>query len=305
MTQIAPIRYIDRETGLLCEESVYGRTALKLLYGDSPLTRWLSLPILQALTRYRWFSQIYGWIQKQSWTRNKVQPFIEQFEVDASEFETPPGEFTSFNDFFIRRLKAEARPLPSDPTCAVLPADARYLAKQQIGNQDLFTIKGLEFSLSTFFKDQALADQFTGGSLLIARLCPSDYHRFHFPVSGIATTPIELTGVLRSVNPWALGKYPSTLQENHRVLTLIESELFGTVAMVEIGATCVGSIHQTFSPNQHYAIGKEKGFFSFGGSAIALFFKKGSIQIDRDLLDATEQGLEILGKMGQRLGVPQ
>jgi phosphatidylserine decarboxylase len=138
--------------------------------------------------------------------------------------------------------------------------------------------------------------------MVIARLCPVDYHRFHFPCDGLADTPQLINGPLYSVNPIALQRRFAILSENKRVITEIESELFGTVLFVEIGATAVGTIKQTFRPNQVVYKGQEKGYFEFGGSCIVLLFEENRIVFDADLVANTKQGFETLVKFGESLG---
>jgi phosphatidylserine decarboxylase len=252
------------------------------------------------VSRISWFSALYGKIQKLPCSKRKVAPFITKFHIKAKEFEKSIDEFTSFNDFFIRKLHSEARPIAD--TTAVLPADARYTIIPEISKAE-FLVKGRAFHLKDFLQDEDLAKKYEDGSMVIARLCPLDYHRFHFPCDGIAGKPKPINGYLYSVNPIALYHNWKLLSENRRVLTLLETKEFGTVAMVEVGATCVGEIFQTYMPGQQVHRGDEKGYFSFGGSAMVLLFEKNKIQFSEDLLKAP-LGMEIVGKMGQRLGNP-
>ena len=137
--------------------------------------------------------------------------------------------------------------------------------------------------------------------MVIARLSPTDYHRFHFPVDGTPSAPHPVQGPLFSVNSIALAKRLSALWENKRVMTEIATEC-GTILMVEIGATCVGSIHQTFSPHAKVKKGDEKGYFSFGGSCLVLLFEKNRIRFDADLVMNSSKQLETKGLFGTSLG---
>ena len=139
--------------------------------------------------------------------------------------------------------------------------------------------------------------------MLISRLCPVDYHRFHFPVSGIPGEPRPIGGWLYSVSPIALRHNLHYLVENKRAVTLVESEHFGTVAIIEVGATNVGSIQHTFTPGQRVEKGGEKGFFAFGGSCVITVFQAGRIRFDADLLAQSAQHVEVYTRMGDRLGV--
>jgi phosphatidylserine decarboxylase len=176
------------------------------------------------------------------------------------------------------------------------------LAIENIDKAGQFYIKGQSFDRSRFIGDSALADVFKGGTLLISRLCPVDYHRYHFPVSGEAG-PVEiLPGSLRSVSPLALRRNLSILWQNRRSRTVVESPEFGKVLVMEIGATCVGGMHSTFQPGPTDK-GEEKGYFSFGGSCVATLYEKGAIELDADLLEQAEQSREVYAQMGQRCGL--
>lgn len=291
------IEYVDRKTGQRCTEKVYGEKLLQLLYGEGMWTRLFSYTLLPLLAHFSFFSHLYGWFQKRAASRSKVEPFIQEYGVDRSEFENK--NFTSFNDFFIRKLKTECRPIVEGEKRAGLPADGRYLVYPSF---ETFCVKHTTFTLETFLQDEVLARRFSEGSLLIARLCPVDYHRFHFPCDGVAGEARAIQGPLYSVNPIALKQRIAILTQNKRVITEIETDAFGTVLYVEIGATAVGTVKQTFQPNERVKKGAEKGYFEFGGSCLVLLFEKGVIEFDRDLIRNTERGLETLCRFGDSMG---
>jgi phosphatidylserine decarboxylase len=185
---------------------------------------------------------------------------------------------------------------------AVLPADGRHLAFQTIDATEGFYAKGQRFDLKAFLGDEQLAREFAGGSILISRLCPVDYHRFHFPVSGTPGESRLINGWLYSVSPVALRRNLGYLWENKRMVTIVESPQFGRVVMAEIGATMVGSIVQTFVPGRAVAKGEEKGLFKFGGSCVVTLFRPGRIKLDADLVKHSAGGMEVYARMGERLG---
>lgn len=297
------IRYIDRVTGKEEIEKIYGRWALVILYGEKPIYRFLSFFLLPIFAKVPFFSKLYGWMQKSKNSRKKIRPFIEHFQVDTEEFQKEVKEFTSFNDFFIRKLKYSARPIAKDR--AILFADGRYLVYPNLSSVDSVLVKGKRFSLPEFLQDKDLASRYEDGEMVMARLCPTDYHRFHFPFDCTPERPVYINGPLYSVNPWALQRNIRILSENRRVRTLLKSKEFGDVLYVEIGATYVGSIIQTFTPGLPYHKGDEKGFFAFGGSCIILLFEKGRIKFDADLLRNSAKGIETKGLLGQSMGHSQ
>lgn len=293
----APIQFYNRYTGRVETESVYGDGFLRWAYGN-PLGR---LTVSAAVKR-AWFSRWYGWRMDRSGSRAKIGPFLRDYGVDTSEFAMPVDSYGSFNEFFYRKLKPGARLVVSGESVAVFPADGRHLAIADVSAAGGFYIKGQRFDLEAFLGNASMAAQFKGGSLLISRLCPVDYHRFHFPVSGQAGEVRALAGSLRSVSPLALRRQLSILWENRRELTHVQNEVFGKVLVVEVGATCVGGIHQTFRPGR-VAKGDEKGYFSFGGSCVATLFEKGAIRFDGDLLEHSAAQREVYARMGDRFGV--
>jgi phosphatidylserine decarboxylase len=291
------ITYIERATGQQQKEKIYGRKFLTLLYGDGALKGLFSVFLLPLLTRISFFSALVGFVQKRKRSAAKIAPFIAAYGIDSSEF--AETRFQSFNDFFIRKLKSERRPVVSDPNQLALPADGRYLVYPRF---DRFFVKGQEFDLRRFLQDTSLAERYAEGSMAIARLCPTDYHRFHFPCEGIPSKPRLINGFLYSVNPMALRKKIAILAENKRMITELETERFGKILYVEIGATCVGSIHQTFTTGQPVRKGDEKGYFEFGGSCIVILFEKDRIEFDSDLVAHSKQGLETRANFGDSLG---
>lgn len=296
------IHYLDRQTSRHCIEKVYKERAIRLFYGPSRINTFLRRSILPFLTKTPWFSQFYGYLQKRASSASKIEPFIENFDVDSSEFLEPVSSYKSFNDFFIRKLKPEARPLDLHPLKAVIPADGRYYFYEDIDECSGFIVKGEKFQIETLLGDASLAKEFAGGSMVLARLCPSDYHRFHFPCDCLPGKTRLIKGWLHSVNPLALMRNIHILSQNKRTLCELETSLFGKVLYMEIGATNVGSIQETYTSGKPYAKGEEKGYFEFGGSSLILLFSKGTIQFDPDLFESTRNGIEIRCLLGQSMG---
>lgn len=296
------IIYIDRESRKQCVEKVYGAKALELLYGDDWLSKLFGGPLLHLFAKFPLWSWAYGLWQKAPWSKRKIQPFIKNFELDPMEFLQDSQSYLSFNDFFIRKLKPKARPIVGGKQKAILPADARYLFYPNISEAEGFIVKGQKFHLSSLLDDAELAKKYHNGTMVMARLCPSDYHRYHFPCDCIPGQTKFINGWLYSVNPIALRKNIEIFTENKRAYCLLETEHFGDVVYMEIGATNVGSIHQTYIPYVPAPKGDEVGYFAFGASSLILLFEEGKILLDKDLVEATEKGFEIRGLMGQSMG---
>ncbi|MFP4167081.1 MAG: phosphatidylserine decarboxylase [Opitutales bacterium] len=273
---------------------MYGERFLRWAYGN-PLGR---LTVALVVKR-RWFSRWYGRRMNRPASRSKIEPFIREYGVDTEEFAEPVENFKTFNEFFYRRLKPDARPVAPGEKTAVFPADGRHLAIPDVSLAEGVFVKGQCFDLAALLDGETEA--FAGGSALISRLCPVDYHRYHFPVSGRAGSPRAAGASLRSVNPLALRRRISILWENRRMITAIDSDAFGKVAVVEVGATCVGGLHPTFSPGR-VEKGDEKGYFSFGGSCVVTIFQRGAICFDEGLVQRSAEGREVYAKMGDRCG---
>lgn len=293
-----PIRFYNRYTRETETEQVYGEKWLRWSYG-TPLGR---LAVGALITRAV-FSHWYGWRMNRAVSARRVLPFIADYNLNVDEFARSPLEFKNFNEFFYRGLTAQARPIAPGEDVAVFPADGRHLVFPNVETVPGFYVKGAKFTIERLFADAALAEEFAGGSMVISRLCPVDYHRFHFPVSGVPGAPRLINGLLYSVSPIALRRNIGYLVENKRALTLIDDTRFGRVAMFEVGATCVGTIKNTFEAGRSITKGAEKGFFTFGGSCVITVFKKGRIRFDDDVVAQSASHVETYARMGDRLGV--
>lgn len=276
-------------------EQVYGEGFLKWAYGNP-----LGKIALHSFVKRPFFSKWYGRRMDKPETKSKVLPFIDDYGMDAKEFADTPESYSTFNEFFYRKLRPEARPIAESP--AVFPADGRHLGFPNIDEIDGFFVKGQRFNLDALLDDPALSEKFRGGTLILSRLCPVDYHRYHFPVAGTAGPTKIINGPLFSVSPIALARNLAYLWENKRSITRIETETMGTVLMMEIGATCVGSIFQTYQPNNKVEKGAEKGYFGFGGSSTITIFEPGKVTLADDLLKNSAQQIETYALMGDTLG---
>lgn len=289
-----PIPFIDRITRKMTYEKVYGGKAVCFLYNGSKIGSLLR----NFLSKNSFISALLGFWHKQKWTKRNILPFIKEYEVNQEEF-LEPDSFNSFNDFFIRKLKNEARPIASSD--AVIPADARYWFYDKVTKETDFIIKGERLNREKLLGKESKS--FEDGPVAIARLCPSDYHRFHFPVDCIPGKATLINGPLFSVNPLSIKQNLRHLTENKRVVTFLETTVFGRIAFIEIGATSVGTIKETYTPYKPALKGMEKGYFEFGGSALILLFEPETIVLSEDLLEATQKGYEIRCLMGQKMGV--
>lgn len=290
------IKYINRATGLTELESPPAEGLLKFLY-DNPFGKVTMLP----LAKRKFFSATIGKKMNRSKSVKKINEFVETMNIDMSESQKQIGEFKTFNDFFYRKLKPGARVIDKG---FVSPGDGRLLAFENVSDVNKFFIKGREFTLPEFLGDADLAEKHKNDSMFILRLAPNDYHRFHFPYQGTPNKAHQIKGDYFSVSPYALvNNFTKVFCENKREIVKLSTQDKGEVLLIPVGATLVGTIIETYSPDDSIIAGDEMGYFAFGGSTVVVFVDKSKIQINTDLLLNTQNHLETLVKMGEQIGV--
>ena len=291
------IRYFNRHTGETETEEVYGEGFLRWSYGNP-----LGKISLETFVKRPFFSKWYGRRMSTPESAARVLPFIAKYGLEPSDFAERPESYGSFNEFFYRKLKPTARPVDEDDSSVVFPADGRHLGFACASQIAGVFVKGQKFDLPALLGDGKLAARYADGSLVLSRLCPVDYHRFHFPAAGVPSEIRMISGPLFSVNPIALRQRLAYLWTNKRTITELLTERFGTVLCLEIGATCVGTIRQTFTPGQAVEKGAEKGYFAFGGSSTITIFEPGAVMLDTDLLENSARQTELYARIGSRMG---
>lgn len=289
------MKYFNRYTQQIETEDIPGKNSLVFLY-DTVFGNY----VVEFLIKKTWFSRLAAVWANSKFSKRSIKRFIQKYRIDMSPFEE--RNYLHFNDFFYRRFKEGQRPLAQTSDAICFPAEGRHLGFQAINDCQTFFIKGKNFNLIQLLGDEELAKRFRGGSCVISRLCPIDYHRFHFCCSGIPQKAYTLPGHLYSVSPVALRKNCRILQENKRSVTLLQSKQLGCVASIEVGATFIGSIQQTYNPDKPVNMGDEKGYFLFGGSTIVTLFEPGRIQLADDLLQCTRKDLELFAHVRDFMG---
>lgn len=284
------MRYKDRE-GNLKGENGFQDKLLKSLYGSMvgrAVVKCLTVPVV---------SELGGKILDGSLSKVLVPPFVKLNHIDLSLCEEK--EFASYNAFFKRKFKEDAREINMDEDVFISPCDAK-LTVYPINNRSRFSIKHTAYTVEELLKSKKLAERYEGGYAWIFRLSVEDYHRYCYVSDGVKSKNIRIPGVFHTVNPVANDVYP-IYKENTREYSLLKTEKFGTVLMMEVGALLVGKIE-----NRHEAgkvkRGEEKGNFAFGGSTIILLTQKDKVCVDKDILKNTECAYETLVKMGEKIG---
>ncbi|EIW57117.1 uncharacterized protein TRAVEDRAFT_168718 [Trametes versicolor FP-101664 SS1] len=295
----------NRMTGQLEEEkmAVYVRLGIRLLYKGwkSRMEGGRARRLLKSLS----IKQGIKYDSPES--ARDIPTFIAFHRLNMDEVRDPLTSFKTFNEFFYRKLKADARPVenPDDPYRVVSGADCRLMVFETVSEATRLWIKGRDFSVARLLGDahRADADKYIGGALCIFRLAPQDYHRFHVPVDGTIGPMTDIAGEYYTVNPQAIRTALDVYGENVRKIVPIDSPQFGRVMCVCIGAMMVGSIHTTVEEGQQVKRGEEFGYFAFGGSTIVVLFEKAAgIAWDEDLLINSRACLETLVRVGMGLG---
>lgn len=297
----------DRKTGKLIEEKMptYIRLGIRMLHQN--------IVTYRTAVDFGYVRNIFQSLTIQQGKKfdnpssvNNIPHFIKYHKIPVHEIVDQLTSFKSFNEFFYRKIKlSEYRPLasPEDPNVTVSPADCRINVFESVNEATRLWIKGINFNLNSLLKDEELAKYFEGGSLVISRLAPQDYHRFHSPVDGTVTMNYHIPGTYYTVNPMAVRQKVDVYTENARTVTIIESPQFGKVAFVSIGAMMVGSIVITPEIGAEVKRMSEIGYFAFGGSTIVLLFSKNAnIEFDKDLIENSREQLETLVKVGESVG---
>lgn len=244
---------------------------------------------MDAKSRFQHFiSRMMGRVaaSEKRWISQPLIAFIQKkFAISLDEAEKK--EFVSLNDFFTRKLKANARPIAPSPAM-VCPVDGLVTGFGQLEAATQMTVKNHPYTLDTLFGTHTeLAQHFEGGHFATYYLAPHNYHRVHCPTTAELVTTIAIPGSLYTVDHRRKQMPKDVFAVNERVAAIFKVEK-GWMAVIFVGATMVGSIHTVwsgqvvpplgplvdrheFQPNQHcYQAGDEIGHFQFGSSVIIL-----------------------------------
>ena len=227
-----------------------------------------------------------------------ISKFIERNEINMDIYEE--CDYSSFNDFFTRKIKPDSRPVPEDLDVLISPCDC-LATVYPIQENTTFSIKNTEYTLRSLLRSPRLAKRFRSGYAYILRLTVEDYHRYLYSVSGKQSKNYHIDGTFHTVNPIA-NDYLPIYKENTREYTVIHSKEFGDVLQMEVGALLVGKI----SNHKHSTVvtrGEEKGFFEYGGSTIVVLTQKGRVTPRSDLLTNSKNGYETKVLQAHPLGI--
>lgn len=224
-----------------------------------------------------------------------IKPFVKRNKIDMTDFVVE--DWNSFNEFFTRRVKSGARLINKGKNVLISPCDG-LLTVYDIDDKTVMKIKNSYYTVGTLLEDKKLAEEYKEGKCLVFRLTPSHYHRYCYIDNGNKGQNIHIKGIYHTVQPFAVENKP-VYKMNTREYTLLNTENFGKVVFMEVGALMVGRIcnyHQKYT----FAKGEEKGRFEFGGSTIIILLNKNAAEIDEEILNSKN---EYPVKMGQKIGL--
>ena len=243
-------------------------------------------------------SIVAGKFLDSSTSRWIIGPFMKKSGIDLSEYEM--SDYRSFNEFFTRKIKPECRKIDWEKTHLIAPCDSK-LSVYPISQGSRFVIKDTEYSMESLLRSRKLAKHYEGGQLLVFRLAVDDYHRYCYVDDGLKSKNYRIPGVFHTVNPLANDVYP-IYKENTREFSILKSQNFGRILMMEVGALLVGRI-VNYHERKEVKRGEEKGRFEFGGSTVILCLEKNRAVIDEDIVLNSSRGIETIVKMGEKIGV--
>lgn len=227
----------------------------------------------------------------------RIEGFVRSNNIDMDEY--AQRSYRSFNDFFTRSIKPEARPIDRDPDTLISPCDG-YMSAYRISGDSVFSIKDSYYNIEDLVGGSSIAGEYLNGTCLVLRLGVENYHRYCYIDDGFKSGNHRIPGRYHPVQPIVVRKQPVFVQ-NTREYTVLNTKNFGIVTQIEVGACLVGRIC-----NHHEAgiirRGEEKGFFEFGGSTIVLLFKEGTVDIPQEVFDATLSDKEAIVKYGAAIG---
>lgn len=276
----APVRP-DKDSELLkfLYQNMAGRFVLKLLSS-------------------RTVSKVVGCFLDSSFSKGLIRPFIKSHGISLKEYGNK--EYRCFNDFFCRKIRKGQRPVDRRPEALIAPCDG-LLSVYRIRQNMVIPVKQSRYSLKSLFAGDEIYREYEGGVCLVYRLCVNHYHRYCYVDNGMKGENRFIPSRLHTVRPIALEAVP-VFTENCREYTVIDTENFGRVVQMEVGAMLVGKI-LNYHGKQKVRKGQEKGRFLYGGSTILVLLKKDQVELSQGLFQATAEGLEVPVKQGETVGI--
>ena len=283
--------YISRQRNSKENIITESSKTLNFLYGN-----FLGRLFLKIFTT-KLISNIIAIYMNSKFSKNRIEKFVNKNDINTFEYEAK--NYKSYNDFFIRKVIPYKRPINAKSDILISPCDSKLIA-YKIEEDLTLRIKDSYYSIDTLVNDNGIINDYIGGYALVFRLSTDNYHRYCYIDSGSKGKNHKIKGVFHTVQPIALKHY-NFYKTNSREYTILNTNNFGKVIHVEVGALGVGRIknnHETYI----YKKGEEKGYFEFGGSTIVLLIHKNIVNLDKDIVDNSKEGIETIVMYGEKIG---
>lgn len=270
---------------------------------------------IQYILPHRFLSKIVYKIMRIKWKPLKnllINKISKTYQINMQEAESNNlDDYTDFNAFFTRKLKADVRPIDSNPKSIISPVDGAISQCGNISEDRVFQAKGFEFSIQELLAcDKKTSDSFKNGQFTTIYLSPKDYHRMHAPVDCEVTKTVHIPGRLFSVAKWTAENIPRLFARNERLVCYMDTE-FGQIAYILVGAIFVSSMETVFNgvvtppyakkvqevPLIGHTLlkkGDEVGRFNMG-STVILLFPPSTVCLDSQLKENT------IVKLGEKI----
>ncbi len=252
--------------------------------------------LLKVLTM-RFVSKSCGFLLDRKISKVLIKNFVKKNSINTSDYYL--DNIDSFNDFFTRKIKEDKRPIDKNENAFISPCDGK-LSAYCINKGLVLPVKQSEYTVTDLLNDEDLAQKYNDGICLVFRLAVDNYHRYIYLDDGDKKENIHIKGKLHTVRPIALRNHPVFIQ-NTREYTILNTQNFGEVTQIEVGALLVGKI-KNHHEEYHFKRGEEKGLFLYGGSTIILLLEKDKVKIDDIYFENTKNNLETDVLMGQKIG---
>lgn len=269
------------------------RKKLNFWYSNLEKSFWKRLILRIMISRY--FTFIFSLYFKTFISKIHIKKIVKQKKINLQLFEKQ--KFSSLNDFFTRKYKKIF--FCKEQEIFISPGEG-FVSISPIFPHSTYCIKNTKYHLSDLLKNNHLAEAYNQGYIVILRLEPEHYHRYIFIDDGIISHPsIKIKGKLHTVQPIAFN-YFNVFHENSREYSILNTKNFGQIIQIEVGALMVGKINNHSIQNFHK--GKEKGFFSLGGSTIILLVKPNIVNFEHYILKKTQENIETKINIGKKIG---
>ena len=277
---------------ILEQEHIFPEKFMRLIY-ENPVGG----ASLLWLVKRKAVSRMYGLYCRTRHSAKMIPKFIKQYDIDMTG---SSGKYKNFAQFFAR--ERDGIIFPEEPKTLGSPCEGLVSVFPNLEPDQVVAAKGASFSLAELFRDAELAREYEGGTMVSIRLTPANYHRMHFFDSGQVTSTRIIKGDLYSVSPLALNRVVRLYCRNKRAVISLETNNFGPVVLVEVGATFVGSIVHCFGDGEKVERGQMASYFKPGGSLVLMFLKKGQFTPRPELVERTEEGYETKISIGEPIG---